>query len=203
MALVTGDILRLVVSMIWTDGNIMQNVFAATITGGGGPWDAGDVLDDLESWASQMYSTMTAKIVAAVDGNEVFGYVWDVPNQDFDLFGAEPWTWDPTEAGSQLPRGVAAFMKAPTTDPDVQGRKYIGGTSENDLFEGLYTAGIIANLVLFGGEWITPFIGVLTAATITPGVWSTKNLTFHPFRAEVGILTIPAYQRRRKRGVGI
>lgn len=203
MALVTGDIMRFVVSMIWADGNIMQNVYAVSITGGGGPWDAGDVLDDLEDWADLMYANITAHIVLSLAGNEVFGYVWDVPNQDFDLFGAEPWTWAPTEATSQLPRGVAVFMKAPTTDPDVQGRKYIGGTAEDDLINGLYTAGIIAALVLFGGDWITPFIGTLTAATFTPGVWSTKNKTFHPFENEVNISTIPAYQRRRKRGVGI
>lgn len=203
MALTTGAILRFVVSMNWTDGNIMQNVYAALITGGGGPWDEGDVLDDLEDWADAMYANITTTIVSDVNGNEVFGYVWDPVNLDFDLFGSEPWTWLPSEAGQQLPRGVAGFMKAPTQDPDVQGRKYIGGSSENSAASGIWTAPYIAALALFGGDWITPFIGLLTAATFTPGVWSVKNSVFVPFENEVNILTIPAYQRRRKRGVGI
>ncbi len=203
MAISTGDILRLVVSMIWADGNIMQNVYAAQITGAGGPWPDGDVLDDLEDWADQMYAEILTQISSFVDGNEVFGYVWDPVGLDWDLFGSEPWSWLPTNAGSELPRGVAAFMKAPTSDPDVQGRKYIGGATEGELVTGLWSAGFVAQLVLYGADWILPFIGTLTTATITPGVWSVKNSSFHNFDTEVNISTIPAYQRRRKRGVGI
>jgi len=203
MAIVTGDILRLVASFIWADGNIMQNVYAAQISGGGGPWDEDDVLDDLEDWADAMYANIVAFITTDCGGNEVFGYKWDAPNQDWDLFGAEPWTFNPTDAGSQNPRGVAAFLKAPTEDPDVQGRKYIGGTTEPSLINGIWVAGYIAALVLYGGDWITPFIGTLTGATITPGVWSVVNLAFKAFQNEASVITIPAYQRRRKRGVGI
>lgn len=203
MAISTGDIMRIVVSMIWDDGNIMQNVYAAQITGAGGPWTDADVLDDLEDWADAMYANLVSEVSSFVDGNEIFGYVWDPVGQDFDLFGSEPWAWLPTNVGSELPRGVALFLKAPTNDPDVQGRKYLGGLTENEVSVGLWDAGVIAAAVLYGGDWITPFIGALTTATITPGVWSVKNKTFHNFDTEVNIVTIPAYQRRRKRGVGI
>lgn len=203
MTIATGDILRFVVSQIWTDGNIQQNVYAALISGAGGPWDEADVLDDLEDWADNMYANLTTFTSDQVDGNEVFGYVWDTVGLDWDLFGAEPWVWAPSAVGSQLPRGVASFLKAPTTDPDVQGRKYMGGTEETILINGLWTAGYIAALVLFGGDWITPFIGALTTATFTPGVWSVKNSAFKAMQNEVSVVTIPAYQRRRKRGVGI
>lgn len=203
MAITTGDILRLVVSMIWTDGNIMQNVYAASITGAGGPWDEDDVLDDLEDWADNMYANLNLFQSHLVDGNEIFGYVWDPVDLDFDLFGTEPWTYDPADTDSQLPRGVASFLKAPTVDPDVQGRKYIGGQTESVLSQGLWTAGMLAALLLYGGDWITPFIGTLTGATFSPGVWSIKNLAFFQFANEVAAITIPAYQRRRKRGVGI
>lgn len=203
MAISTGDILRLVASQIWVDGNIMQNVFAMQITGAGGPWDDGDVLDDLEDYTDFVYQNHQTLVSDQVSGNEIFGYVWDPVGLDWDLFGTEPWTFGFTDAGSELPRGVAAFMKAPTSNPDVQGRKYWGGPTELSLVSGLWNAGYIAALVLTGADWITPVIGVLTAATITPGVWSVKNKAFFPFDLEVNISTIPAYQRRRKRGVGI
>ena len=203
MAITTGDILRLVISQVWNDGNIMNNVFAAQIVGGGGPWDAGDVLDDLEDYADTMYTNISALVADPVDSNEVFGYVWDAINGDWDLFGSEPWAQVFNDPGNELPRGVAGFLKAPTTDPDVQGRKYIGGPTELSLTIGLWNAPYLAALVLFGGDWIAPYIGALTGATITPGVWSVKNQTFHEFENEVSVVTIPAYQRRRKRGVGI
>lgn len=203
MAISTGDVLRMVVSMVWDDGNIMQNVYAAQITGAGGPWTDADVLDDLEDWADAMYANIVGQVSSFVDGNEIFGYVWDPVGQDFDLFGTEPWTWLPTNVGSELPRGVALFLKAPTSDPDVQGRKYLGGMTENEVAVGLWDAASIAAAALYGGDWILPFIGTLTTATITPGVWSVKNLNFNDFDTEVNIVTIPAYQRRRKRGVGI
>lgn len=203
MAITTGDVLRLVVSQIWDTGDIMQNVYALQITGGGGPWDDDDVLDDLEDYADAMYANLTIHVVDEVNGNEIFGYRWDSGDQDFDLFGTEPWAWDPSSTDSQLPRGVASFLKAPTTNPDVQGRKYLGGHAEDVLAQGVWTAGLIAALALFGGDWVTPLIGTLTGATLTPGVWSVKLSQFFPFTAEVGVVTIPAYQRRRKRGVGI
>lgn len=203
MTITTGDILRLVVSGVWTDGNIVQNVYSCLISGAGGPWDDEDVLDDLEDWADDMYANMTAFTSAFLDGDQVQGYVWDPVGLDYDLFANEPWTWNPSDVGQQIPRGVATFLKAPTTDPDVQGRKYLAGLTEASSAEGLLSAGYIAAMLLYGGDWITPFIGLLTTATFTPGVWSVKNSAFFAFTAEVAAITIPAYQRRRKRGVGI
>lgn len=203
MAITTGDILRLVVQGVWTEGDIVQNVFSCLISGAGGPWDDADVLDDMEDWADNMYANMTANTSDSLAGDFVYGYVWDPVDSDWDLFASEPWIWAPSDVLQQIPRGVATFMKAPTSDPDVQGRKYLPGLTEGDNASGLLTAAYIVAMLAFGLDWITPFIGAATAATFSPGVWSVKNLQHFVFGTEIAASTIPAYQRRRKRGVGI
>lgn len=203
MTITTGDILRTVAQAVWVDGNITQNVFACLISGAGGPWVDADVLDDLEAWLDNMYANMTALTSNDLDGDFIFGYVWDTVGLDWDLFASEPWVWNPADVGQQIPRGVATFMKAPTSNPDVQGRKYFPGLTEASNASGLLTAGYIVGMLAFGLDWITPFIGAATGATFSPGVWSVKNLAHFVFGTEIAAATIPAYQRRRKRGVGI
>lgn len=188
--------------MIWTDGNIMQNVFNATISGGGGPWDEADVLDDCEDWLDNMYLNIVADVVDVVDGTQLQVYKYDAVGVDWDEVGTQAWTWNPTSIGEQMARGVAALVSARTTDADVSGRKYIGGLSEAQLVLGLWNATIAVDGLALAADWITAFVGATSGATFTPGVWSPTNSAIYDFIDSIAITLIPAYQRRRKRGVG-
>jgi len=55
----------------------------------------------------------------------------------------------------------------------------------------------------FAEDWVAPFIGGTTAADYEPGVWSVKQNDHVAFRDAFYVSAIPAYQRRRKRGVGV
>lgn len=203
MTIVTGDILRIVASMLWTDGNVNQNVFNAVVSGGGGPWTDQDIIDDADAWLDNMYLNLTAHTTDSLDGNEVIVYKYDTIGLDWDEVGSQAWIWDPAAASDELPRGVAALVRLWTTDPDVQGKKYIPGMLEANTTDGLYGASLITALLAFAADWYTPFVGLTSGATWTPGIWSVVQLAFLAAVDHIATSTIPAYQRRRKRNVGI
>lgn len=203
MSLVSGDIIRIVASMLWTDGNVNQNIFNAVLTGGGSPWADQDIVDDAEAWLDNLYANMVTYCSDELDGNEVIVYKYDAVHDDWDEVGSQSWTWDPTQATEQLPRGVAGLVRLWTTDPDVQGKKYLPGITEGHLTDGLYVAGVITAMLAFGADWYTPFAGGTSGATWTPGVWSVAQTVFKAAVDHFATSTIPAYQRRRKRNVGI
>lgn len=189
--------------MLWTDGAIIQNIFNAMVSGGGGPWDDQDILDDAEAWLDNMYANLTGNCSTSVDGNTLHVYKYDAVGQDWDEVGFQSWTWNPTDASDQLPRGVAGLINLATVDPDVQGKKYIGGLTEASISGGVLTGALLTSILAFGADWLTPFIGGTSGAGWQPGVWSVAQTVF---KAAVDTITVPAicaYQRRRKRGVGI
>ncbi len=203
MSVVPGDILRVVAQFIWTDGNINQNVFNALLSGAGSPWDDADIADDAEAWLDNMYANLTGLTSDELDGNEVVVYKYDTINDDWDEVSSQAFTWNPTGADQQLPRGTAPLVRLWTEDPDVQGKKYIPGSTESNLVDGLYDSTLLTALLAFAADWYLPFTGGTSGATWNPGVWSVAQLAFKTAVNHLAASAIPAYQRRRKRNVGI
>lgn len=203
MTVAADSVLRVVASMLWTDGNINQNIYNAKVSGGGAPWDNQDIVDDAEAWMDNIYLNMTGSVSDQLDGNEIIVYKYDVVGADWDEVSSQSWGWNPTSADHQLPRGVAALLRLWTTDPDVQGKKYIPGTVEADVTDGLYNAATLTPLLAMAADWYTPFTGASSGATWTPGIWSVAGSLFVAGINHIAANAIPAYQRRRKRNVGI
>lgn len=203
MTVTSGDILRIVASMLWTDGNVNQNVFNAVVTGGGSPWDDQDIVDDAEAWLDNMYLNLTTDTSDELDGNSVIVYKYDALDDDWDEVSSQTWTWNPTQASDQLPRGVAGLVRLWTTDPDIQGKKYLPGLCEGTIVDGMISAGPLVNMLAFAADWYTSFVGGTSGATWTPGIWSVKDTVFKQGVDHIQASGIPAYQRRRKRNVGI
>lgn len=203
MTVVTGDILRVVASFLWTDGNVNQNVFNAVVTGGGSPWADTDVVDDAEAWLDNMYANLTTSMSDEIDGNEVIVYKYDAVDDDWDEVGSQSWTFNPSQATDELPRGVAGLVRLWTVDPDVQGRKYIPAFTEGTIVDGLIASSAITAMLAFAADWYLPFTGGVSGATWTPGIWSIAGTVFKAGVDHIAASTIAAYQRRRKRNVGI
>ena len=203
MSISDGEVLRIVASLLWDHGGINQNVFNAVVTGGTPPFDDIDIVDDAEDWLDNMYANLVAQMTDNIDGNEVSVYKYDSLDDDWDEVGSQAWTFNPTIGIEYLPMGVAGLVRLWTTDPDVQGKKYIGALTEQSVVDGLWGAGIITALLAFAADWYTPFVGAASGATFTPGIWSVVGKVFVAGIDHVATSTIPAYQRRRKRGVGI
>lgn len=203
MSLGSGDVLRVVASMLWTDGNVNQNVYNCVVTGGTPPYDDQEVIDDMEDWLDDMYANITANVSDELDGNSVIVYVYDAGDDDWDEVGSQTFTWNPSGTADQLPRGVAALVRLYTTDPDVQGKKYLPGFTELAVADGLISAGTLTAMLALAADWYLPFVGTASGATFTPGIWSVVGKLFVAGVDHIAASAIPAYQRRRKRNVGI
>lgn len=203
MTVVDTDVLRVVAQMIWTDGNINQNVYNCLVSGGAGPYDDQDVADDMEDWLDNMYANLVTVCSDELDGNEVLVYKFDVPGDDWDEVASQAWTWDPTSSSDELPRGVATLARLWTVDPDVQGKKYLGGLVEGTIVEGLISGATLVLYLAFAADWYTPFVGATSGATFTPGIWSVADTLFYAAVDHLAVNAILSYQRRRKRNVGI
>jgi hypothetical protein len=204
MSIPTGTILRVVANMGYTDGEINQNVYNCVISGGGGPFDEFDVLDDCEDWLDDMYLNIVALVSSSLDGLSTIVYKYDTVGDDWDEVGTNAFTWNPTGGVNDgLPRGVAGLVTAKSTDPDTDARKYIPGLVEATLTSALFDAGTVIALLALGADWVTPFVGAASGADFTPVVWSVVGKVAKDLIDTVIVPTIPAYQRRRKNNVGI
>ena len=203
MSVADQSILRIVASLLWTDGNVNQNVFNCKMSGAGAPWDDDDIIDDAEDWLDNMYANLVTLMASEIDGNEVIVYKYDTVHDDWDEVGSQSWTFNPTGATEQLPRGVAGLVRLWTYDADVQGKKYVPGLTEGSLTDGLFHSSLITALLAFAADWYAPFVGGVSGGTFTPGVWSVVGTVFRQALDHFATSTIPAYQRRRKRTVGI
>lgn len=203
MSVTDGTILKVVVSFTYTDGAIMQNVYNAVVTGGGSPWDDDDIVDDAVAWVLNMYDNIVANLTDTMTGSQVQVYEYDAIDDDWDEVGSDSLTYEPTSTDEQLPRGNAALINLKTTDPDVSGKKYIPGLTEGTIVNGQLSSGFLANLVLFAVDWFTGFVGGTSGASWAPGIWSVVGTVFKQAVSTAVINGIVAYQRRRKRGVGI
>lgn len=202
MSIQVGDILRVVAIAAWLDGNLNMNVFNGVIGGTGGPYDDGDIVADALAWVNVIFANLTTSMSDELDGSEVAVYVYDSIDDDWDEVGTATWTFNPSSAGSQLPRGVASLINARTTDPDVQGKKYLGGLTEGSVDDGLWNSAHITVMGALADDWVDLFTGATSGASWVPGVWSPTRTNFFAFSGSHIIPTTPAYQRRRKRGVG-
>jgi hypothetical protein len=203
MTITVGTVLKVVAVLSWLDGDIAQNVFNAVITGSGGPYDEEDVVADALAWVGLMYAEVVEQLSDEIDGSEVRVYEYDPVDDDFDEVGSAAWTYDPTETTEQLPRGTAGLINAKTTDPDVNGKKYLPGLCEGASVDGLWGTGVVALMVNFADVWVGTFVGGTSGAAWTPGIWSPTKGNLLPASGTVLVPSIPAYQRRRKQGVGI
>lgn len=203
MSISAGTILKVVATALWLDGNINQNVFTAVITNGGGPWDEADVVADALTWIELIYGNLTAAISDELDGSQIQVYEYDAGDDDFDEVGSDAWVWNPTNTDQQLPRGVAGLINAKSLNPDVSGKKYIGGMTEGNVTDGLWPGAVITMFGDVADDWGAPFVGSDTAADWAPVIWSPTNIIAYPMTEVYVVPAIPAYQRRRKRGVGV
>jgi hypothetical protein len=130
-------------------------------------------------------------------------YIYDAIDEDWDELGdgvpIEFWG----AATDMLPHGAAAVIHAKTTDPDVQGTKYVPGLAEGSQASSVWTGAALTALVSFANNWTQSFDGDITEALIGPGVWSPTRENFFLFNQVEVVNTLVGYQRRRKPGVGI
>jgi len=201
MSITSGTILRIVASLAFPDSVIAQNVFYAVLTGAG-PWDEDDIVSDAIDYMDIVFGAWDAMASDDVDLDLVQVYEYDPVDEDWDEVGSGAGGVTGQVSGDRLPHGVAAYTQAKTTDPDVSAAKYWTGFCEVSQANGVWAAGTLTDLGLTAAAWIAGDTGSASGAVFEAGVWSVKNENFYAFNGNLVVNAIPAYQRRRKPGVG-
>lgn len=195
-----GEIIRSVVSYSHPNGGTMQNVFMHQVSGEAG--DDSDIftaltneieLDWLDTWNN------FASVVV-----EAFLIEVDVINPDGTVdrnLGLKNISVSGGQAGQVTASGVAAYTQAFTDKPKTRGRKFWPGLDELIISDGALDPLVVADLLVLAAKVVLEIeFGV--QGQLISGVLARVLQEFEPFNGNVVTTDIPAYQRRRKEGVG-
>jgi hypothetical protein len=200
MTVVSGDIVRVVVSYTSPNASVAQNVFLYRLRFA--PADDDDVLTDvrdyfianhLDNWAD-MAATSSSAFLIEMDILTTFGLV-DRNLGEFDLDVPGTVVSDPPSAA------VSAYNQVTTERTRSVIKKYWPFIAEEIIGGGALGATGIALMAfilldMFDG------IDVTGGGHLEPGIRSTVDDTFYPIIQAGYVTDIMAYQRRRKPGVG-
>ena len=190
------DIIMIVVDILLL-GQRMKNVYHAAPAGAVID-DEG--IDDLMSWLVSAYAEI---LPIMADNLNMQSITIRNISDDGDL-GVHDWAGAATGSatGEILPLGVAGLVTFPTQTIGSRGRKFIPGFTETSMGDSAFVAGAVTDMAQYGVQVATPFVGDVSGVVWQPGVVDASGGFFRPFNGEVLTTSIPAYQRRRKQGVG-
>lgn len=195
-----GEIIRAVLSYSHPAGSICQNAF---------------------TWELQDEDSSDAEILSAIDDWVDLSWVpgWDLfADSDVILYlvevdvltgaglvlrniGEALHADAGTVAGDVMPAAVSGFLQADSERAKSYGRKYPPGVSESHATEGILSPAALGFLVTMLAATVLD-IDVGIAGILAPGILSRVTSAFLEFTGGGYATDVPAYQRRRKPGVG-
>lgn len=196
MTVFANDVIRITHNMNLIGSGVISNVYHFKNMSGL-TLSSNEVLADVEDWLTGLVSELDDFMVAPlyfVD-YKVYNVTKDTPVGS----GASPGV-NGTVSTDELPSGVAALITLDTGVKKTIGKKFYGGCAEAQTLDGNWTAAMM--LIL---ESLMDYLydtQTLNTHEWLPGSWNNILNTFAPFISAI-VRSIPAYQRRRKAGVGI
>lgn len=197
MPVATSDIVR--ITAVLTDDNegTVQNVYWAKQVSGGA--DDETFMNAARYQLEIMYGYIDQIMPDSVSFTEIRGYNL---TQDYPLTTI---TWQAlTEGGvdvdDPLPAPLCCLVMGRTPFSKAVGRKYIGPFCEQDQDNGVWSAGVLANLANFAVAWAANYATGGTGSAQF-GVYSKAEAVWRPIVSRV-VKEIVAYQRRRRAGRG-
>jgi hypothetical protein len=160
------------------------------------------VISNLEVWVEALYDNVKDELSDQVSLGEFVAYTFNTLLDRWDNFGTGTPTLGGTETTSMLPHGVAGLVRAYSTNPRSIARKYIPGFGEIEQADGTWLAGALTAMAGFGHAWSTERT-ISANNDLVPAVFDTTLKIVHQLNGTEVVLAEPAYQRRRRPGVGI
>jgi len=182
------------------DGVVANNIFYFR-TAFSEAQDLTDVLSAIEEWVEAAYTTLIADTSDLVTFGETIVYEYDTVAMQWDNLGTATPAVTFTGISEMLPHGVAALVRAYSTQPRSIARKYLPGLVEEAQADGAWVATTLTALANFGNAWDN-VKSISLGNELRPGVWSSKYGTIYLLSGDEVVLADPAYQRRRRPGVG-
>lgn len=201
MGIDTGDIVRVVLTYDQVNSSDAQNVFMFEAQSGEN--DDADILADWVYWAESVWGPDWVDF-ASQDVTLVQVDV-DTLNVDGTVkanIGSATLAEQGSIAADPSGSANAGYILAATAVPKTRGSKYVPGPSELDTSDNLITGDALADLALLLLTLVSLYEGDTTGLQYLPGVLSRTLMRFEAFNETGYITDVPAYQRRRKRGVG-
>jgi len=198
--MVTGEILRTVLHYV-IPGSAALNVFYHLYTGSGNT-DA-SALGTMDAWFTAVWGPDWQQLGS--NQAEMDFIECDVINPDGTVarnLGAQAINLTGSDPNSTGGAAVSAYLLGYTDLPKQRGSKYLPGISEAVYNNNLFTAGALVDMAAL----LASYLSVINPGQVnefTPGILSKTLETFVPFIGNGLIDAQPAYQRRRKDGVGI
>lgn len=201
MTITNGDIIKLTLEYLYPGAGTALNVFHYAYLGA--DIDDATAVAALLDWADNDWGDTWDNMAAttATLANAVFETV-NVAGEILRDLGTEVIDRVGTNGAEVLPAGVAGYLSANTATPGVRGSKYVPGFSETAVSEGVLTAATAAQMAQLLLDYMAT-INVSPGNNFFPVVRSTKVAGFPRLLTAGTINLLPAYQRRRKEGVGI
>lgn len=200
MPVAAGGIARAVVTFLGDEGSTALNIYHARNDSGGVKTDT-EVLDDFKAYLDSIHNDIMIETSnnATVGPYEVFDI--DPATGDATPLGTRSPALQPSNTNEILPHGIAALVNADLSGTGRgSGKKFFPYWTEASNADGLWLAASLARLVLAAAAYLLDFGGV-GGSDWTTGTWTLAK----GFRELVSSAArdVPAYQRRRKPGVGV
>jgi hypothetical protein len=200
MALSDNSIIRVAAKFLLANASEIVNVYHFVMDSVGDV-DEADVLDDVLSLVEGLMANVTGQYSTTMSLDEVEVWVRNVAADRWDLVGAIDGTWAGSVATSEImPAAVSPLVVADTVDAHSRGRKYLPPLNEAGVLSLLLTSAALTAFGNFLDDYGSTYVG--TYAEWIPGVWQVVAKAFAAFTGSGKVTTQPAYQRRRKAGVG-
>lgn len=195
--------LRTTVSYGNLAGSVYQNVWNWLVTPDINPVAETDVLFDMKEVHEALYGKVNQLWSDDTRTDEMRHELWNPGTGKWDLYAIDGSTNIPgTYAAQPLPGGICALVSASMAGGGRSARKFIGGLSEVASLGDRWTSATLVALIALNIQWYSSFTAT-NGLVFMPEVFSAVNGTFTPIVPAGHISVIPAYQRRRKPGVGI
>lgn len=171
-----------------------------------------EAMDAILGWLSNLYLTLQNRLKSALQHADVS---FSVVNFDQNgkvvtvrPLGVKTWSpgWSYQNTSDAAPLGVCALVSFRTAGLRAVAKKFIGGVVEEQLqSDGTWSSTMLSSLAAFAAYILNPLNDPQAGtAVLQPGIWSKRAAAFQILALVGGALirAIPAYQRRRKPGVG-
>lgn len=196
-----NDVVKVVFTWYTSQSTIAQIVRPYLITAGTGG-DPDDLLGAMKTKWETAWAHIDAFVADEMQGGEWEMFQWDFALDQWDSVATLASTaMDGVGSAQMHAHGVGYLVRWATTPARYQGRNTIPGVMHGYMIDGLWNTTITNAMTLWG----TTMDDKVTYVTIDaePGTFNESTELFHVFNGTTFLNTIPAYQRRRKPGVGV
>lgn len=201
MTITNGDIIRMTLNYIAPGAGTMMNVFHYGYVGGDIEDDA--ALDSLETWITDDWGASWADMASSNAELDFASFeTVNVAGEVLRNLGVRAINLAGNLAFEVLPAAVSVYIQGNTAFAGVRGSKYVPGLAESLSDDGVLTATGLAQAAFLLLDYLST-VNAGAGNNFFPVVRSIKEAGFPRLVTAGAIALIPAYQRRRKLGVGI